>query len=821
MKSIFFIAIAMLMITSLQAQQSFKLSPDSALSVFQNNNPQEKVFLQTDKGTYYSGETIWMKAWCVLDEAPTYLSRILYVDVTDTKGAVLVKKMFSLDSLSSSSGYLEIPVEAGTGTYSINAYTLWMKNFPDFIFKKPIQIYGSDYGDTKKTAAQRNAVSLLFFPEGGNLIAGISNRIGFKATDGYGLPLNFKGYIQDKSGKKIIDIASAHDGMGATEFIAEPGNSYTAFVNKNAQTNLSFALPKIQEEGVLLRVENNNANKLFILLNRAEQNKNHYKKINIIAQINYAQVLKATLDIDQGQTAIALNKKDLPAGVLQVTAFDENYNPLAERIVFIENYSLVQPLTNVVTKNTQPKGLNRLSFSVPQQNKESISCLITTYVRGLSLDNSLAENIASSFLVTADLKGYIHNPGYYFKDKTPETLHNLDLLLLTQGWRRFDWKEIMNNTSTTLRYPVESSINFRGKVFKNNSATPVENGFVSFIIKTADSSKIMAQADLNKKGEFLLNDINFRKEANVSFMGTDKTKANNIVNVKLEPNYIDSLSKSKSIATVNMDTITLQDQGDAFSKNGVNKLNEQKAKTLESVTVSGKKQRPEDKLNDAFASGPFRALPGYIIDPSTQRVGKTIWQMIQEKVPGVKLEYNADNPIDPIVSFNRFEAFSESQGMQDDAEFTLSEEKGIGYFLNEMKVSKDVINNLNVDDVGLIKVLKNEATALGARQGAIAIYTKTGGDAGRAVFEKGYNTIKMAGYEIVKNFYQPEYAYDPSKNNMPDNRYTLYWNGNMTEAANKRYNIQFYNNDIGKKFQITIQGINKKGELIFLNQIVE
>ena len=818
MKTITLITALLLASFIIKAQPGYKLLPDSALTLFQSNNPQEKVFLQTDRGNYLAGETIWMKAWCLLDEEPTYLSKILYVDVTDPNGNVLLKKMFQLDSLSSCSGYFEVPVEVASGTYSINAYTMWMKNFPEYIFKKGVQLYGSDYLDNKKIIPVRDKVTLNIFPEGGNLIAGLNNRIGFKATDAYQLPFHFSGYIKDDSGKKIVDIISSHDGMGATEFVVEPDKNYTAVINKSVGQELTFSLPKALEEGIVLRVENTNPNKVFIIVNVAEKNKAHYSKVNIVAQTNYTTVLKASVDLTQGQSALALNKKELPAGILQITIFNENYLPLAERIVFIENYKLIKPDLNIITKNFEPKGLNRISFTTSQHSHQSLSCIITSYLPGVSPHNSIVENIASCFLLTSDLKGYIHNPGYYFKDKAPETLRKLDLLLLTQGWRRFEWKEIMNNAFAHLKYPVESSIQFKGKVFKNNSKTPVENGFVSFIINAADSTKSIVQADLNNKGEFFLTDINFKKVAKIFYMGTDRMKANNIVEVKLEPNYIDSLKKSPNISIVNFDTISLQKQTDDFSKSTIEKLNEQKAKTLETVTVKGKQMRPEDKLNEQYSTGPFRVLQGYVIDPSSQRVGKTIWQMIQERVPGVKLEYNADNPIDPLVSFGRFEAFAEDQGFETETE--THEERGIAYFLNEIKVPKDVVNNINVEDVAFIKVMKNEAAALGARQGAIAIYTKYGGDGSRAVFEKGYNAINVAGYEIVKNFYQPEYAYDPSKSNMPDNRQTLYWNGNMA-PFNKKYNIQFYNNDIGKKYQVTIQGMNKIGEFVYFHQILD
>ena len=147
---ILFILLLLIACTISQAQQTVISRQDSALKKFRNDYPQEKVYVQTDKLHYASGETIWMKAWTQLEESPGYLSKVLYIDLVDKTGKVIQKKMFQLDSLGSTAADFELPLEIKSGNYSINAYTLWMLNFPEFIFHKDIFIYGDDYLASRK-----------------------------------------------------------------------------------------------------------------------------------------------------------------------------------------------------------------------------------------------------------------------------------------------------------------------------------------------------------------------------------------------------------------------------------------------------------------------------------------------------------------------------------------------------------------------------------------------------------------------------------------------------------------------------------------------
>ncbi len=822
-KKAIFIVIATMIASVSHAQPSKEL-----LEKWSNDNPQEKVFLQTDKDQYFEGETIWMKVWCALDGTPTFLSRILYVDMVNANGDVVLKKMYKLDSLGSASADFDLAAGLPSGKYAINAYTLWMLNYPGFIFSKSIYVYGADYVN-KHQAPGLDKISLQFFPEGGDMVAGVKTKVAFKAHDGNGFPISVKGSIKDNIGKSVASFETEHNGYGSfTVENPELGKTYNATISGASGAFKTYNLPAVKAEGITIEVVNNNENRLFVMLGRGEAQKAKYNTVRVVAQMNGNVVYNTVLNIEDGETTAPIAKKKLPAGILQITVFDALNNPLAERLAFVANYDAVKPLIKLDTINLKAKGKNRYAFKLEDVGLSSISVAVTNGTVDSAVNRN--ENILSSFMLSSDVKGYIHQPGYYFANKDSTTLHHLDLLLMTHGWRRFEWKKILAKQTDFLKYPVESAMTLRGTVTKSDRKDLVKDGKVTFMIKGDDSTTVLAEAKLTDKGEFLVSDVNFLKKAQVSYMGTNNKSESFIVDVHMEPAYIDSLKKSKAVPFISLDTTDISNRKNAWANflqgniNSLQSANFNGFNYLGNVTVKTRRRSKEDSLNVEYAGGPF--LLGKSIDPNDYLRYNNVWQMLQVAVPGITVEGDFFNP---NVSFNRFAGLNSlsqnnATGMDDGSgenNGSVVESNGIAYFLNEVNVSKDVISTLRPDDIGLIKVLKAESAALNASEGAIAFYTKKGVSVNKAIYEKSFTKISREGYAISRRYYAPDYDRNPELNKSEtDKRFTLYWNPDIKPSKDGTYRFSFYNSDLPDAFKLTIQGMDKDGQLIHHEQII-
>jgi hypothetical protein len=216
---------------------------------------------------------------------------------------------------------------------------------------------------------------------------------------------------------------------------------------------------------------------------------------------------------------------------------------------------------------------------------------------------------------------------------------------------------------------------------------------------------------------------------------------------------------------------------------------------LGNVTVRTKKITDEDSLNNAYTWGPF--ADGKLIDPRKFRYSNQ-WQILAADVPGIDIVMGQSGL--PIrVEFSRF-----------DTEAV--------FFLNEVQVDIDVIHTIPLQDIALIKVLKNEAAQLGFSGGAIAIYTRKGPPDYDNVWDKTFTTIEKEGYSLTRTFYVPELTdLAPGK----DKRMTLYWNSNVKPAQNGDFQFSFRNDDATAAYKLIIQGIDSSGKLIYIEQFIK
>ncbi|HZH94227.1 MAG TPA: MG2 domain-containing protein, partial [Flavisolibacter sp.] len=677
----------------------------TGLDNWNKNHPSEKVFVHTDKATYVAGENIWYKAFVTLEGMPTILSKIVYIELVDDKGKVVEKQMRPITS-GAAAGDINLPKNLPTGNYSLSAYSLWMLNYKPFLFKKNIRIYNSDFkpSDPKK-GAQDFAVA--FFPEGGEMIEGLKSTVAFYATNKNGLPVSVTGSVIDGTGKNIAAISTTHSGYGKFEIVPTAGGALTATLKANGFEK-TFKLPTPKKEGVTLTVNNTNATKTFVQLDRVVSDKSKYNELLVVAQMFGKPAFMGMANFSEDATGMAIPKKNLPPGIMHITVFDLKGIPLAERLVFVNNYELTGLGIATDSLSLKTRGKNKFKIDLSKFTGPSVSFAITD--ADLTNTPGTEENILSALLLTSDLKGYIHQPGYYFQNKGAEVTDHLDLLMITHGWRRFKWDDVVNNKDIALKYPVESAISISGKVTIPQSTKTIAGGHVDIITKGEDSTTILSKAVVNNKGEFFINDLNFKQGATVYLQGSKTSNQNANVDIVVHKAYVDTLNTSANVPTIDLDTLS-GDSGNKLLTLVLAEAEKNKEITLAGVTVKAKRVSRMDSLNSSYASDLFQMGQSLEV-ASTHYI--SIWQFLREQVSGLTVEGSLT---DPQVFFNRM------AGLQAPATSTEEEgtdqagniaSNGITYYLNEINVSKDVINTLHPGDVALIKVFKGpEGAALG------------------------------------------------------------------------------------------------------------
>jgi hypothetical protein len=771
-----------------------------ALEQYAKRFPQEKVYLQVDKDYYGAGETIWFKAYVLLQGQPSLSATNLYVELIDKTGKIVNKKLISIGG-ATGSGAFEVQETVPAGQYQIRAYTAWMLNFdPEYLFYKDIEIFDSQHPGNLPAKPVGNDFAVNFFPEGGSAIAGVGGRVAFKAIDQQGLPIEVNGIVQNLKGETVALIKTTKDGMGMFDLTPVAGETYKAVVQTSKGQQKTVLLPVIKPSGVGFKIFNKGTRIFYQTLPSAKDNP-MFNNMFIVASMQQHVVYKAKLNAAEGQLSGFLPTANLPSGIVQFTIFNSDGLPMAERIAFVrKNDQLSIGLQNTKINN-QPRQKNILEIKVPDTLLTSLSIAITDADQVVV--NPDQNNILSNLLMTSDLKGYIANPAQYLKDMEPATMQGLDLVMMTNGWRRFTWDKILHNYLPDIRYPYEQGLLLKGVATMNKGANPLANGRVDFILKQPiDTSTAFSSVTTNDRGEFAVDRLQFVDTVNVFYRANDPNKAWKDINVKFDPHFfetqttvalpypfrepqpIESNVLNSFLSTVN-------------ENNAVYRSISQKPVFLKEVNVKEKRLSRTQTVESRYATGMFSAGDGYAFDLTVGENGAlSIFQYLAAKVPGLvvnmaeatpSLNYRGGPPV---------------------------------LFLNEMPTSVGMLNNINIQDVAFIKVLRPTFVGgFGGSNGAIAIYLRRGGDSKSDVDTHGFEKFRKAGYDIVKEFYAPDYTVRKDIHILQDKRLTLYWNPNLiADTLTHTARISFYNNDFTRRFRVVVEGMAEDGKLGHVEQ---
>ena len=651
-------------------------------------------------------------------------------------------------------------------------------------------------------------VDVQFFPESGSLVNGIASKIAFKATGADGLGADVKGSITDAQNNLVGSFNSAHLGMGTFMLAPQQGKNYIANITFPDGRQSVVALPRAVDKGYVITINNaDTLNNVIVAINgnrAAEQSGG----VTLVGQSGEKICFEGKGKPGQTEFTAVIPKSRFPSGIVQFTLFDSvTGEPLNERLVFIQNpdqlkLELSSPKTPYAPRKNVKIDLNATNKEgKPVQGNFSVAVVDETFV---PVDEAAESTILSSILLSSDIKGYIEQPNYYFTNTNSKTATDLDALMLTQGYHRFEWKQIINNSWPEITFQPERSITISGQV-KTLGGKPVVKGKVSLFSKSDGLFLVDTVTDKNGRftfnmifadsSKFTIKALSSRGKENVELkldvipqpIKTNKNTADVMVNLSkgIEPflrnnydHYEAALKYGIGDHTILLKEISISKIRPKYAR----QLAEERAVEFSS-NLNGKGQ--SDQVITA--------------DDIEQYGGATLFDVLNGRIAGVEFRRDSNGNLAPYSIRSSNQLNGPAQPMT---------------FVIDGMFGRD-ITLIPVSQIGSVEVLRsmNYLAAYGSRasNGILLITTKHGGqDQTPANSFNGTIEYSPMGYYKARQFYSPKYDHPARVTNMPDLRTTIFWKPIIETDKDGNASIDFFNADGKGKYRVVVEGIDYK-----------
>jgi hypothetical protein len=467
------IALASLLSSNVRAQTLNSIQ--NSFDHYKESAVQEKVFVHTDKGEYMTGEILWFKVYCVdaTYNKPMNLSKVIYVDVLDNAQVPQMQTKVELRN-GIGSGSIYIPVILSSGNYKLRAYTNWMKNFsPEYYFEKKITIVNPQIAPNTVSNANPGNFDLQFFPEGGNLVNGISSKVAFKAVDRSGAGIDFNGVVIDQKNDTVARFKPLKFGMGSFTFTPDAANTYKALIRVGNGAPVSKPLPVVDKQGYVMQLTDNGSGQLQITVTTNVNGSG--SDIYLFAHTRQLVKVARGTTLSNGVATFALNKSDLDDGISHLTIFNSDRKPVCERLYFKRPAKLLAIDASADKQQYGERKKVNIDLTAKNYNgKPQDASLSMSVYRLDDFQTREQGDIASYLWLSSDLKGKIESPEYYLRTNTAEAAAAADNLMLTQGWSRFQWNDVLKNKPAAFSFlPEYNGHIVTGKLVAAATNTPV------------------------------------------------------------------------------------------------------------------------------------------------------------------------------------------------------------------------------------------------------------------------------------------------------------------------------------------------------------
>ncbi|MGI9531546.1 hypothetical protein [Lutimonas sp.] len=794
----------------------------------QQNENMEKVYIHFDRDNYFLGDQMWFKVYLLdgVNHSPYAKSKVVYVELIDPDNRIVDIRTIHLVN---GGGEGEFGLDIGTesGVYTVRAYTNFMRNFDDSFFfhkkmninsfkqlkKEQQEITSEEQGEGDRKEA-RNALEsnglkpdLQFFPEGGSMIQGLPARIGFKAINDAGQSFDVQGVILDHREQELISFESSHAGMGSFTIVPETSKDLKAKI-RYAGKEYYYELPKVLEKGVIIRVIDRGDSYQINLQSSLKQGVNG---LSLIGEQRGVVICRANLTGNKEQGSLKVPFSTLDNGIVKFTVFDKNNKPICERLVFAAT-NRTRPEVSLESAKKNFEQREFIEFDLSLMNDSGLPANVSVSVTDMTSNNvaDCDSDIVSYLLLDSEIRGDIENPCYYFETESSERKRDLDLLMMTQGWRNYLWNQEEVSDQRSQLFTVETGKDFKGSIRSSYNYDKTVHSEVSLTYKNGDifghdESKTFGKGRFLFPGYTFKDSISIIIEAKKKLVKKGKKANSNEVNrdfyivmdtfaspsISFEPSRLSQdrkrvLDRYQEIQDAEYLEALYADQPDYVK--------------LDGVEVRAKRE----PYVDPYRRKTMRyAQPRFRVDYKKENIvalGNDVLWTFLNRTPGIS-RYNP-----------RLSTQSTVAGV--DAFYYRGSR--IVFFLDGIRFSSanELNNVITANDVSFIDLLSGPQATVYLCEAAVVVYTKTAEERlayGNSGPRKGIINFNYPGIYKAKEFYEPVYDTGKGGDMEDDYRITLHWEPTLKLYTDRKTKLSFYAADPDAKYRIELEGITLEG----------
>ena len=808
--------------------------------------PQEKVYLHFDNMGYFENETLWFKAYVTrtYDGHASDLSKVLYVELLNPTGDVLQTLKYPIDSLGQSHGEMKLDTILGSGLYEVRAYTRYMTNWgTNAVFSRVIPIFKTpktegDYSDlTIATIPYHNrlpnrrdpldslyvraagegvytddlmkTISVKFYPEGGDLIAGKKCRVAMLAVDDNGHPHEGEGFVMNEKGDVLTSIKTDTLGRGLFELVPDTGKLTFQMRNLKKSTRRSvqyFTLPEAKRDGCTLSVDAVSEQMLATL----QCSDGICGSMLGYVIMHNGNIYRCDTLTASPLMEIELDRQAMPEGVNQMTVFDSRGAIMAERLFFLcpkpDKGDSIR--VTAITQRLKPCGKVEMELQTKPNANLSFSAMDAK-----TMTNGKQGNMKTWMLLSSEVRGYIHNVDYYFEADDKEHRQNADLLMLTQGWRRYDWRLMSEKYTFRKAQPIEDQFYLNGQLKVYRKHNPVSNVRMYVSLYNEKGQSLIGNAVTDAEGNYAFKMPFLDGEWKMCIYTTRDIKKKDKEKEKRKTYYVGidrQFSPNPRYLTPSETTILHPLAPNAFVKNPLEEQEEEdefipiteKDYVLQNVTVKAKRKyftndnwrfkneeygkqyaslyynadRELDKILDRGEPAPY--IHDFILQKLKDRLGKYNYIPRDTKAfTSERIFYVIDNN-DRSVSSPVY----------------LDEVKSIYIVFNE-KISPTIENAWTFIDTPKLNII-------------VYLYCH---HLFSSESNKGLRRTYFQGFNQASTFKTEDYSVIPP---MADFRRTIWWQPDITTDAQGKAKVEFFNNSTCEEMYISVEGMTQDGKVL-------